>query len=222
MQSEFQVYHFYKVFFLQFHTSVCVQRKYLWKLIWVRTNFTICNIACNWQITTITIPKIIWIDCKGCTARFQNAGATGWVEDRWGSSIKYIIPNIYQKSFIMKKKHIHHLTHSSVVLEAPQVIEKVRSEAHVWNYWVSPHILDGNSPHISKRNSSHISDRNSARISCKVCFHGHTTMVVQDNCRCNKRGHPKKSAEGTHIFHMVESSTPFHILSGSFSTQKCR
>ena len=32
----------------------------------------------------------------------------------------------------------------------------------------------------------------------------------------------KKSAEGTHIFHMVESSTPFHILSGSFSTQKCR
>ena len=90
--------------FLQFHISVCVQRKYLSKLIWARTNFTICNIACNWQITTITIPKIIWIDCKGCTARFQNAGATGWVEDRWGSSIKYIIPNIYQKSFLMKKK----------------------------------------------------------------------------------------------------------------------
>ena len=131
---------------------------------------------------------------------------------------KYISKGFFNE----KKKHIHHLTHSSVVLEAPQVIEKVRSEAHVWNYWVSPHILDGNSPHISKRNSSHISDRNSARISCKVCFHGHTTIVVQDNCRCNKRGHPKKSAEGTHIFHMVESSTPFHILSGSFSTQKCR
>ena len=127
----------------------------------------------------------------------------------------------YQKSFIMRKKHILHLTHSSVVLEAPQVIEKVRSEAHVWNYWVSPHILDGNSPHISERNSSHISDRNSARISCKVCFHGHTTMVVQDKCRCNERGHPKKkSTEGTHIFYMVEGSTHSIISRGLFQTQK--
>ena len=92
--------------FLQFHTSVCVQRKYLWKLIWVRTNFTICNIACNWQITTITITitTIIWIDCKGCTAQSQNARAAGSVEDRWESSIKYVIPNKYQKVFFNKKK----------------------------------------------------------------------------------------------------------------------
>ena len=117
------------------------------------------------------------------------------------------------------KKHILHLTHSSVVLEAPQVIEKVRSEAHVWNYWVPRHILDGNSPHISERNSSHISDRNSARISCKVCFHGHTTMVVQDKCRCNERDHPKKKVPKVRTF-SIWWRDPFHNLSGSFSDAK--
>ena len=106
------------------------------------------------------------------------------------------IQNIWFKiHFTPKKtKNCTFLTHPPALLLAPQVIEEVWSEAHVWNYWISfiflteilfiflteictlhisnincLHVSDRNSLHISDRNSPHISGRNSTRISRKVC-----------------------------------------------------